>query len=119
MSWEVEYTDEFGSWWDSLAEGEQDRVAVAVGVLEANGPALGRPWVDTLERSQHANLKELRPRGGHLRILFAFDPRRIAILLLGGDKSGEWAAWYEHAIPAADRLYDEHLTELRDEGTLP
>jgi hypothetical protein len=64
-------------------------------------------------------MKELRPRGGHLRILFAFDPRRAAILLLGGDKTGEWSSWYEQAIPQADELYDEHLRELRDEGTLP
>jgi hypothetical protein len=64
-------------------------------------------------------MKELRPRGGHLRILFAFDPRRHAILLLGGDKSGKWSSWYETAIPEADRLYDEHLQELRDEGALP
>ncbi|MGH2928315.1 MAG: type II toxin-antitoxin system RelE/ParE family toxin, partial [Solirubrobacteraceae bacterium] len=61
----------------------------------------------------------LRPRGGHLRILFAFDPRRSAILLLGEDKSGQWSRWYETAIPEADRLYDEHLRQLRDEGALP
>jgi hypothetical protein len=119
VPWEVEYTDEFGDWWESLTQDEQDRIAIAVAVLEEKGPGLGRPWVDTLEGSRHANMKELRPRGGHLRILFVFDPRRFAILLLGGDKSGEWASWYEQAIPAADQLYDEHLSELRDEGTLP
>jgi hypothetical protein len=119
MRWEVEYTDQFGAWWNTLTEEEQDSIAVAVGVLERRGPGLGRPWVDNLKRSRHANMKELRPRGGHLRIMFAFDPRRTAILLLGGDKSGEWAAWYERAIPEADRLYDEHLAELHDEGTRP
>ncbi len=117
--WEVEYTDEFGFWWNTLTEDEQERVTVAVGVLEQMGPALGRPWVDTLEHSRHANMKELRPRGGHLRVLFAFDPRRTAILLVGGDKTNEWSAWYERAIPEADRLYDEHLAELREEGTYP
>jgi hypothetical protein len=117
--WEVEYTDEFGSWWNTLAEDEQERVTVAVGVLEQMGPALGRPWVDTLERSKHANMKELRPRGGQLRLLFAFDPCRTAILLVGGDKTNEWSAWYERAIPEADRLYDEHLAELREEGRYP
>ncbi len=116
--WEVEYTEEFGSWWEAIGEDEQERVAVAVAVLEQIGPALGRPWVDTLEGSRHANMKELRPRGGFLRILFAFDPRRTAILLTGGDKSGEWSTWYEHAIPQADRLYDEHLAQLRQEGHL-
>ncbi len=118
MPWEVEYTDECGDWWGSLTDDEQDRIAIAVAVLEEKGPGLGRPWVDTLEGSSHANMKELRPRGGHLRILFAFDPRRFAILLLGGDKSGEWGSWYKQAIPEADRLYDEHLDELRDEGTM-
>lgn len=60
-------------------------------------------------------MKELRPRGGSIRILFAFDPRRMTILLLGGDKSGRWNAWYDEAIPLADRLYDEHLAALRRE----
>jgi hypothetical protein len=64
-------------------------------------------------------MKELRPRGGNLRILFAFDPRRAAILLLGGDKTGQWSSWYERTIPQADDLYDEHLRELRDEGNPP
>src|ERR1035438_2003619 len=62
-----------------------------------------------------ANLKELGPRGGHLRVLFAFDPRRVAILLLGGDKSGRWQAWYAETIPEAERLYSEHLAQLREE----
>jgi hypothetical protein len=64
-------------------------------------------------------MKEHRPRGGQLRVLFAFDPRRTAILLVGGDKTNEWSAWYEHATPDADRLYDEHLAELREERTYP
>jgi hypothetical protein len=119
VPWEVEYTDEFGSWWGSLTDDEQDRITIAVACWRRKVRALGRPWVDTLEGSRHANMKELRPRGGHLRILFAFDPSRFAILLLGGDKSGEWASWYKQVIPEADRLYDEHLSELRDEGTLP
>lgn len=116
MPWEIEYTDEFEAWWDSLDVDEQERVAVAVRVLEQLGPGLGRPWVDTLEGSRHPNMKELRPRGGHLRVLFAFDPRRTALLLIGGDKAGLWTAWYEVAIPAADQLYDAHLTELRREA---
>lgn len=63
-------------------------------------------------------MKELRPRGGHMRVLFAFDPRRTALLLLGGDKSGRWHTWYAEAIPQADQLYDEHLEALRREGEL-
>jgi len=117
--WDVEYTSTFGPWWDELTEDEQERITAAVEVLQEGGPALGRPFVDTLEGSRHPNMKELRPRGGHLRVLFAFDPRRTAILLLGGDKSGRWSAWYREAIPAADQLYDEHLQTLRKEGAIP
>ena len=91
----------------------------AVEILASAGPALGRPLADTLEASELPNLKELRPVGGHLRVLFVFDPRRVVILLLGGDKSGRWRAWYEEAIPQAERLYQEHLAQLRDEGKLP
>ncbi len=117
--WEVEYTDTFGAWWDELTEDEQERVTAAVELLEQGGPALGRPLVDTLKGSRHPNMKELRPRGGHIRVLFAFDPRRMAILLLGGDKSQRWSSWYAEAIPAADTLYDEHLQTLRDKGASP
>ncbi len=81
-------------------------------VLEERGPALGRPLVDNLHQSRHANMKELRPLGGDLRILFAFDPRRTAILLIGGDKRGRWNEWYAEMVPVADQLYDEHLAEL-------
>ena len=63
-------------------------------------------------------MKELRPCGSNIRILFAFDPRRVAILLLGGDKAGQWHTWYNQAIPVADRLYDDHLDQLRREGLL-
>jgi hypothetical protein len=64
-------------------------------------------------------MKELRPRGGNLRVLFAFDPRRMAILLIGGDKTNRWETWYRDVIPIADKLYDEHLEILRKEGLLP
>ncbi len=86
--------------------------------MEAAGPALGRPLVDTLRHTRLPNLKELRPQATTIRILFAFDPRRTAILLLGGNKAGRWAAWYRTAIPAAERLYEEHLAELRRDGEL-
>jgi len=111
--WEVEYTDEFGAWWQELDDDQQERVAAAVEVIEQGGPAVGRPLVDTLERSRHANMKELRV--GNLRALFAFDPTRRAVLLLGGDKSRRWGEWYSQAVPLADRLYDEHLRRLVEE----
>ena len=118
MPWEVEYTDEFATWWEMLSDLEQDSVTAVVNRLIEYGPTLGRPYADTIRSSRHANMKELRPHGGVIRILFAFDPRRVAILLLGGDKRGQWQVWYDAAIPRADRLYDEHLEELRQEGLL-
>jgi hypothetical protein len=75
-------------------------------------PALGRPLVDRIKASRHHNMKELRSTGGNVRILFAFDPERKAILLIGGDKTGQWKGWYSKSIPIADDLYDEHLENL-------
>lgn len=116
MAWEVEYTDEFGEWWEGLYGEEQESVRAGVLGLEDKGPALGRPLADTVAGSRHPNMKELRPPGSNIRVLFAFDPRRAAILLVGGDKTGRWREFYEQKIPEADRLYDEHLDQLREEG---
>jgi hypothetical protein len=93
MAWESEVTDQFGDWFEGLDITERRIVVAAVTILEEQGPGLGRPLVDTIESSRHANMKELRPRGGNLRILFAFDPRRMAILLIGGDKTHRWERW--------------------------
>ena len=114
--WDVEFTDEFEAWWRLLSEQEQEAVTAAVEALEVRGPALGRPFVDVIHAPRHANMKELRPRGGHIRVMFAFDPRRTAILLIGGDKTGKWEAWYEEMIPIADGLFDEHLVAIEREG---
>jgi hypothetical protein len=117
--WEIEYTDEFERWWRDLPAEQQEEIAGRVSLLADQGPALRRPVVGTLRHSRRPNLKELRAsRDGTLRIIFAFDPRRTAILLLGGDKRGEWNAWYATAIPEAERLYDTYLTELRQEGVI-
>ena len=116
MAWEVEYTDQFGEWWDKLAEEEQEAITAAVNVLQRGGPGLGRPLVDTIKQSRHKNMKELIPPASDIRVLFAFDPRRAAILLIGGDKGGEWSAWYDRMVPVADDLFDEHLRELESEG---
>lgn len=86
---------------------------------EEQGPTLGRPLVDTIKNSRHPNMKELRPRGGNLSILFAFDPRRMAILLIGGDKTRRWETCYREFVPLADDLYDEHLETVKTEGLLP
>ena len=113
---EVEYTDQFALWWVTLTEDEQERIVAAIELLEDAGPRLGRPLVDTIKSSRHGNMKELIPLGGNLRILFAFDPRRMALLLIGGDKTGRWDEWYERTVPLADDLYDEHLEALLEEG---
>jgi hypothetical protein len=117
--WEVEFTDEFGAWWEGLSEGEQVDVRAEVNLLRRFGPMLGRPHVDSVASSKHANMKELRVqhRGRPYRVLFAFDPRRTAILLIGGNKTGK-GRWYKEFVPIADTLYDEHLETLRREGLL-
>jgi hypothetical protein len=111
--WDIEATDDFALWFEALDRADQERVTAAVEVLAELGPGLGRPFVDTLKGSRHSNMKELRPRGGHLRVHFAFDPRRIAVLLVGGDKADRWERWYRGAVARADRMYDEHLVSLR------
>jgi hypothetical protein len=118
MPWEVEYTDEFGEWWDTLTETQQDAIAQRVERLQEQGPNLRRPHIGEIKGSKHdPHMKELIcESGGALRILFVFDPLRSAILLVGGDKTGQWKRWYQAAIPAADDLYDTHLEELRKEG---
>jgi hypothetical protein len=117
--WDVEVTDQFKDWWDGLTEDQQESVTDRVKLLAERGPDLGRPLVDKIKASRHHNMKELRAsQSGSLRVLFMFDQRRHAILLVGGDKSGEWNAWYDVAIPIADDLYDEYLNELRDEGLI-
>ena len=117
--WDIEYTDEFFTWFDSLPEDAQDSVAVSVEELQQAGPNLGRPRADVIHGSRHPNMKELRTqhRGKPLRTLFAFDPRRTAILLIGGDKTGD-ERFYDRMVPLADRLYDEYLAELRKEGLI-
>ena len=116
MEWEVHYTDQFGQWWDSLSAEEQNSVAMVVDLLEERGPSLRRPYSDVIASSRHANMKELiiQHEGRPYRVLYAFDPRRCAILLIGGDKTGD-DRWYERFVPMADRLYDEHLAALQEE----
>lgn len=120
MTWAVEFTDEFEHWWDSdLSEGEQDEVTAVVGLLERMGPRLPFPYSSGISGSRHAHMRELRIQhgGNPYRVLYAFDPRRIAVLLLGGMKTGN-DRWYEKFVPLADRLYDEHLVELSNEGLI-
>ena len=83
--------------------------APALDALAVDGPALGRPFVDTVKGSRHANMKELCPRGGNLRLLFAFDTERLGIVLVAGDKTNNWTKWYRANIPIADERCQEHL----------
>lgn len=117
--WEVEYTDEFSKWWHTLSAAEQAALEGSVRMLEQFGPHLARPYADSVKGSRYANMKELRTQcqGRPLRTFFAFDPRRCAILLIGGDKTGD-ERFYDRMIPLADRLYDEYLRELHDEGLI-
>jgi len=118
-AWEIEVTDEFAEWWQNLTSDQQESVTDRVDLLVERGPDLGRPVVDRIQTSRHHNMKELRAaKGGALRVLFMFDPRRQVILLLGGDKSGAWKYWYEWAVPFADDLYDEYLDQLKREGLI-
>jgi len=119
MKWQVDTTEVFANWFEDQEQHVKEKVVAAVQILAEHGPALGRPLVDTLKRSVFANMKELRPRGGNIRIRFAFDPRRDAILLIGGDKSNRWHEWYDENIPVADELFRAHLKELKKKGSPP
>lgn len=119
MEWEVEYTDQFEEWWKTLSEEEQEELAATVKLLSQSGPTLRFPYSSGVNGSKHDHMRELRTQvGGHpLRTLYAFDPRRTAILLIGGDKKGN-DRFYEEYVPIADDLYDEHLRELAKEGLI-
>jgi hypothetical protein len=98
MSWEIEYTDEFEAWWTGLDAEEQVSVEAIVEVLAEMGPSLPFPYRSDVKSSRHGNMRE----------------RRVALLLLGGTKTGG-ARWYEKMVPVADLLYDRHLQALRRE----
>ncbi|MBK7953150.1 MAG: type II toxin-antitoxin system RelE/ParE family toxin [Candidatus Accumulibacter sp.] len=117
MSWDVEYTDEFGEWWAGLSEGEQESLAASVRLLEERGRRWASPHSSGINGSKHRHRRALRTQhdGRPYRTLYAFDPRRLVILLIGGDKTGD-DRWYNANVPIADRLYGEHLEQLRKEG---
>src|SRR6516164_9697290 len=115
MPWQVAFADEFHADYKALPEAVQDELLLGVRLLEVYGPKLGRPHVDTLKGSTFANMKELRFRAddGVWRVAFAFDPRRSAILLVAGDKSGtSEARFYKRLIAAVDARYRAHLRRL-------
>ncbi|MEU7795636.1 type II toxin-antitoxin system RelE/ParE family toxin [Micromonospora tulbaghiae] len=122
MEWEILMTGQVEEFLDQLYVLDRDShrlVNQAILVLERNGPAEGRPLVDSITASRLSNLKELRPPSAgrtEIRILFVFDPWRSAVLLVAGDKSGKWARWYREAIPEAEQLYDTYLKERQEES---
>ena len=116
MAWEVEYTNEFGGWWSGLGDPEQKSVAHVIRLLEEKGPSLPFPFSSKIGSSRHNAMRELRihHQGRPFRVLYIFDPRRMALLLLGGDKTGD-DRWYEQMVPKADEIYDRFLEELQNE----
>jgi len=117
LAWAVKVTEEYATWFTALIKedlGSAVQVAQAVAALREEGPTLGRPLVDRLKGSRIHHLKELRPGSGgrsEIRIIFAFDPARSALLLLGGDKAGNWQRWYRDNIPLAEQLYLDYTTQ--------
>ncbi len=115
--WTVEYTDEFELWWLEQTEPVQEKCAVVVDLLSRSGPTLGFPYSSSIVGSTYA-LRELRIQcgGNPYRILYVFDPRRNALLLLGGDKTGN-DNWYEENVPKAESIYEQYLKEIEEETT--
>lgn len=114
-SWEVEFHPDCETWANQLEATDAEALLAAIGVLRDQGPTLGRPLTDTIKGSRHKNMKELRPGSTgrtEVRVLFAFDRVRRAILLVGGDKSEDWSGWYVTNIPIADDRFDEHQANV-------
>jgi hypothetical protein len=114
MSYDVYFTAVAEDWLMRLSDDDYDSIMARIELLEQYGPGLGRPVVDSIHGSRHANMKELR--AGSMRALFAFDPLRQAIVLVGGDKRDDWTGWYERNIPIADDLLDAHLISLQEDS---
>jgi hypothetical protein len=109
MAWNVVFKEPAQKWYRQL--GQRDRIEIdkTIRAIAQAGPGLRRPLVGTISRSRHHNMREARSVGGNQRILFAFDPNRHAVMLVGGDKTDRWQKWYRENIPKADRIYDQHL----------
>jgi hypothetical protein len=119
VAWEVGFTDDFRAWWNMLTEGQQDDLAYTVRHLMEFGLALGFPHSSKVTSSRYPQMRELRTQsaGRPLRTLYAFNPLRTAVLLIAGDKTCD-DRWYDKFVPVADRLFEEHLNELKKEGKL-
>jgi hypothetical protein len=115
LAWEVEFSNEFGEWWNGLSAAEQKSVDFTVSLLQEVGPTLRMPHSSGIEMSRHTHMRELRIQheGRPYRVFYAFDPRRTALLLIGGDKIGN-NRWYQEYVPLADAIYDRHLRGLEE-----
>lgn len=117
MPFKVIVVEPAKSWLHSLRQNDRDtllQITAALNVLQQEGPALGRPLVDRITGSDLPNLKELRPGSSgasEVRVLFVFDPERNAVILVGGDKSGNWSGWYRTAIKEAEEAYAAYKEE--------
>ena len=114
MAYEILITDAFRDWYEGLLEAEQNSVERVVDMLAGVGPLLAYPYCSGINGSRFPHMRELRiqHQGRPYRVLYAFDPSRSAMLLVGGDKTGD-DRWYDKAIPKADTLYSEHLKSLK------
>ena len=117
VAWDVEVTDEFKAWWGGLSEAERISVERSVLLLEERGPHLPFPYSSRVNGSRHSAMRELRVQhqGRPYRVLYIFDPRRVALLLLGGNKTGD-DRWYERKVALADQIYDNYLAEMEEEN---
>ena len=115
MEWDILFDEDFAAWLVGLEADVRNQILAHANLLREHGPQLGRPHVDTLEGSAFTNMKELRVqfRGEPWRILFAFDPNRAAILLVGGNKQGD-KRWYRTHLPIADERFRRHLKSLEE-----
>jgi hypothetical protein len=116
MRWRAERTKEFNEWWETLSIPERRRIVISVEVLKEEGPGVGRPYVDSVKGSRYLNMKELRA-SPTIRVFFAFDPRRTAMLLIGGNKAGKTKRFYRQMISKADQIYDAHLRRIKEESS--
>jgi hypothetical protein len=114
IMWEVEYTDEFEAWWGTLDENQREAVSFSVNLLRQFGPSLKFPHSSSVKQSRHGNMRELRSQSGGnpIRTFYAFDPGRVGILLIGGDKTGD-DRFYDVMVPKADSIYEQYLKEIQ------
>jgi len=115
--WKIQFKTECRQWFKSLSEDDREHLSNIFELLREHGPDLGRPYVDRIKRSSFNQMKEIRTNQG-IRILFIFDTRRTATMLVGGNKSERedttpnWSCWYAKNIPRNDKIYINHMIEI-------